>query len=174
MQRWSLQTNRLSRVDGSATRWQEFLRYRWPLSQGETWEAPYDASSGDTLWQVNVRGWKRATRLDVSFGALRVELSRSGFSAWQPGHEERDFMVYAGGEASRTPGGANICAQRGCRIQGRRVDRLRCSLRGSRAIRDGACLRRLAWPIARTMLRSRRRAELPVRAIVTGRNVTAA
>lgn len=93
-QRWSIQTNRLSRIDGAANRWQEFLRYKWPLIKGESWEAPYYSSSGDTLWEVNVGDWEMVTVPAGEFRAIRVKLSRTGFWQGYPGTKS-EVLWYA-------------------------------------------------------------------------------
>jgi hypothetical protein len=76
-QRWSFILNRLSRVRDTRD-WQEFLRYQWPLEPGRRWQAPYQGSDFDTLWDVKVGDWTEVSVPAGSFHAIRIQLDRTG------------------------------------------------------------------------------------------------
>jgi hypothetical protein len=77
LQYWSMATNFVNR-GGNGGKLQEFLWYKWPLVEGNTWETMwFHPTVGEAPWTAKVRGWETVTVPAGTFRAMRIELKNS-------------------------------------------------------------------------------------------------
>ena len=77
-QRWSAATNFENRA-GDPARFQEYQWYRWPLTEGKSWEFSwYQPAFGESMtWTAKVVGWETITVPAGTFRALRIDLENA-------------------------------------------------------------------------------------------------